>query len=190
MNWKEVQEAVAEQKRTILLYGEIDGEMDVKVKKALTYFNLQSAEEVTMFIDSGGGKIANAFSIYDCIRSSKAPVKAVVMGNCFSAAVTVMLACNTRIATRHSFVMTHFVRNRCVEVFCSDTDEEAERRMFEASRKNAAAIVKIYCERTGCNPERARDLMKRGELVEIKYSADEAKELGFITEVVDTYPYL
>lgn len=98
------------QKR-ILLVGEISRDEQVKFNSDLLYLNvLSSDKEISIFIDSEGGDVDTGMMIFDAIKTSKAPVNAVVCGFCKSAGFVILQACKKRIALPHAQLMFHYPR--------------------------------------------------------------------------------
>lgn len=73
---------------TFYLYGEIDEESVAKVIKWILYENFQSKDTktLTLYINSTGGNLYDAFALIDVIRNSHHVVRTVAVGSVMSAA--------------------------------------------------------------------------------------------------------
>jgi len=73
---------------TFYLYGEIDEESVAKVIKWILYENFQSKDTktLTLYINSTGGNLYDAFALIDVIRNSHHVIRTVAVGSVMSAA--------------------------------------------------------------------------------------------------------
>lgn len=74
-------------KHTHLLNGDIDHESIEKVLRWIIHENLSDEEKVlTIYINSQGGDLGDAFALIDMMRSSKHPIRTIGIGNVMSSA--------------------------------------------------------------------------------------------------------
>ncbi len=78
-------------KRSVYLFGEITEERAARVIKGLRFLDTPR-KKITLYINSMGGNIYDAFAIYDVCRSLKSPLEIIVVGTCMSAATIILLA--------------------------------------------------------------------------------------------------
>jgi ATP-dependent Clp protease, protease subunit len=96
-------------RREIFLWGEISDESAESVVQKILFFNGQSSEEITIFINSPGGVISSGLAIYDAMQYSHAPIKTVCMGLAasFGAIVLCAGAKGKRFTWENARVMIH-----------------------------------------------------------------------------------
>lgn len=99
--------------RVLWLDKEIDESL-FQFEKLIVLWNIQdmglAAKErkpIVMFINSCGGELDYAYSLISTIKASKTPVYAVNMGQCYSSACYIYLACHKRFAIDHSSFLIH-----------------------------------------------------------------------------------
>jgi ATP-dependent Clp protease, protease subunit len=78
-------------RREIFLWGEINDDSAQSVVQKIIYFDGQSSEDITIFINSPGGMISSGLAIYDAMQYSKSDIKTVCMG--FAASMGAVLLC-------------------------------------------------------------------------------------------------
>src|ERR1019366_2072076 len=66
--------------RTVLLFGEINDKVARSITAQLTALSAESDKPIRMFINSPGGHVESADSIFDVIRFVRAPVQIVGTG--------------------------------------------------------------------------------------------------------------
>jgi ATP-dependent Clp protease protease subunit len=91
--------------RSFLLSGDVDADMTVHCWKCLKA--LGETKPITIYINSGGGDVAQGFAIYDMIRSVDVEVTMVVLGIAHSMAGILLQASDVRALYSHSSVMIH-----------------------------------------------------------------------------------
>lgn len=92
----------------ICFYCSIDRKSWLKFNKLLDELNADdSVEDITLRISSSGGEVSYGFAIASLIENSPKPVHGIVDAECCSAALTLLLACKTRVATRCSYFLIH-----------------------------------------------------------------------------------
>lgn len=91
---------------SLFLRGEVNGRMLDRVRDDLA--REPNAIRLSMVIDSHGGSLNDAKEIYRAIRQHPAAIKrATIVGNCCSAAVVVLMACDYRRAQANSRILLH-----------------------------------------------------------------------------------
>ena len=79
-------------RREIFLWGEINDESAASVVQKIIYFDGQSSEDITLFINSPGGMISSGLAIYDAMQYAKSDIKTVCMGLAASMGAVVLCA--------------------------------------------------------------------------------------------------
>lgn len=99
-------------RRTVQLFGDIDDDQAFSIAQTADYFG-NTKGDVRIFINSRGGSVYSALSIYDELRNMRVDkgieTTAIVTGVCMSAAVTILQAFSKRLARKHAAFMVHEV---------------------------------------------------------------------------------
>ena len=183
----DVQEKLNE-RRIITLSNDINREQSDKIRKKLLEFEIESDKEIYLLIDSNGGDTQSAFSICDLISCLKAPVTGIVVGRCSSAAVTILQSCKKRHALKHTFFFLHFVSvSFNFSIHLSDEEIKAifERRRYEGKDQQAKS-EQLVAARTGKSVDDIRKLMREGDVLDARLSAEEAIAYGLIDEIIES----
>lgn len=96
-------------RRQIFLWGEINDESAEAIVKRILFFDMQSSDDITLYINSPGGVISSGLAIYDAMQFAKSDVVTVCMGQAASMAA-VLLCSGTkgkRQAWEHARVLIH-----------------------------------------------------------------------------------
>ena len=97
------------QPRQIFVFSPIDSYSAEFIVQQLLALDRESNEEITMFINSGGGYVTSMFAIIDAMNIIKSPVRTVVMGIAASAAAVIASAGKSRFITQNAQYMLHEV---------------------------------------------------------------------------------
>lgn len=163
------------QKRHLVLMDEVDGEHQEYITNSIIYLNMKDESSViTLIIDSAGGGAIHGYWIADAIENSKAPIRGVVVGAAYSAAMVVLQSCHIRSAYRHAKFMIHGIGFRTASIGSVAFESE-----FAFYRKLTERFLEEVGIRSG-RPERIRELCAN----EIFFFAPEALELNLINEIV------
>ena len=129
------------------LSGEID---EFNIREAIewiTYENFKEEEGkiLTLYVNSGGGDLYQAFALIDVMKQSKYPIRTIGIGSIFSAAFLIFSA-----GTRGKRIIS-----KNTGIMCHQFSEEAEGKYHDikAHMKEAdlcnQRMVNILCEATG-----------------------------------------
>ncbi len=66
--------------RTVFLNGQVDGKSAKHVIDRLMYLDMESHDEIKLYINSPGGYVTDGFAIYDTMKSIKSPVSTICSG--------------------------------------------------------------------------------------------------------------
>ena len=166
--------------RIVFLAGPIIDPIANSVIAQILYLAAQDpGKEIKFYINSPGGILTSALAIYDTMQYVKCPVSTVCVGAAASGAA-VLLAAGTkgkRFALPNAEILLHQVAisglaGQAVEV------EIAAKQVVKLKDK----INKILAKHTGQSLER----LERDTDRDFYLSAQEAKEYGFIDEVIKT----
>lgn len=132
------------------LNGVVDYDTIGKAVQWLIAENLRPLEKgektrhLTLYINSGGGDLYNAFGLIDMMHSSKYPVKTIGIGNVMSAAALI-LACGARghrFLAKNTGVMMHQFSS---EVEGKEHELHSAMRELEFCRKRVHRLLTDYC---------------------------------------------
>ena len=91
----------------IALIGDVDSWENDVVKELL---DLRPKRECVFHIDSMGGSVYGALAITTLIRQRQLQCTGIVLGECSSAAILILAACQRRLVTRYSTLLFHSMR--------------------------------------------------------------------------------
>lgn len=96
-------------RRQIFLWGEINDESAEAIVKRILFFDMQSSDDITLYINSPGGVISSGLAIYDAMQFAKSNIVTVCMGQAASMAAVVLCAGTKgkRQAWEHARVLIH-----------------------------------------------------------------------------------
>lgn len=133
-----------------------------------------TGKKLTVIINSGGGDVWAAVSIYDALKELDAEVTVKVSGLAASAASIITMAGDNIIMSPGSTMMIHRA-----SAFAMGNAEELV-KTIEMLESVEDGIISIYAERTGNSKDVIREMMD----AETWMSAEKAVELGFADDVV------
>lgn len=135
-------------------------------------------EEIDIRLHCVGGDCSEGWAIYDALRRSGKKISATVEGTCASMATVVLLAASERKAVEHAQFLIHDARYMWLYLEEATADKMGD--YAEALAEETQRILDLYVERTGADRAELEEMMK----AEKWFSADRAKELGFISEIL------
>jgi len=165
----------------LLLYGHIssvswwDDEVTPKqFKKDLD--DLGDVEEISVFINSGGGDVFAGQAIYSMLKRHKATINVYVDGLAASIASVVAMAGDTIYMPKNAMMMVH---NPYTFAF---GDSGEFRKMADTLDQVREGIITTYLDKSGMDKQEIIDLMD----AETWMTAEEAVKYGFADEVEET----
>lgn len=136
----------------------------------------KDATKLIVHINSRGGDVNEGFAIHDVLVNSGKEVETIIEGLCASIATIVSLAGTERKMLENSEFFIHNPWGMAV----GDADEVAAYSTeLEAAEKR---ILDFYVAKTGGDADTLKAAMKK----QTNFTSTEAKDLGFITEVIST----
>ena len=175
-------------KRTVLLMGDIDCELSKRVDRQLIDLNTESADPIKLIINSVGGDVDCGVDLIHTIQIIESPVVGIVVGSCKSMAITVLSACDERLATKYSQFFMHALSSG-MRIGSHDTRKDLIERVdhaMSAAKEMERFCIELVAERSGMSVNEVRKLRSDGEKHDRLIMAREAKELGLIDNIVDT----
>lgn len=182
----------------IFIYGDIYNEQS-DMAKAYGYVSLsqvahqlnlakqENADEIVVHIHSRGGDVNEGFAIHDLLTTSGFRITTIVEGLCASIASVIALAGTERRMTSNSefFIHNPWADPTTMTGFTADDYAKRAQDIKAAEDK----LLDFYVAKTGGDKQLIADMMK----VETSLTANQALELKFITDIVQTinaYAYL
>lgn len=183
MNLKHVKN-VLDGKAIILLYGEIGQDPETLlgingrwVASEIDYLQyLDDVSEIEVRINSHGGLVFDALSIFNAIRDSKKPCNTVIDGIAASSAGLIAMAGHKRYMNDFGRLMVH-----APSIPDKDRDE-----MDEKTLKGLDSIADVIAELLTKNSKKSKDEIVKMIEAETWLTAEEALSAGFVDEIIDT----
>jgi len=170
----------------LLLYGDIASEQswfgDEATPKlfAEDLRGLGAVSEITVRINSGGGDVFAAQTIGNLLEDHPATVTAKIDGLCASAATVVACHCDKVVAANDSTYMVHPVKMGLYG-YINATEMKQYMDAIAVIREN---IISLYAKKTGREKGEVAGWMDATSW----WTAPQAKENGFVDELVDGEP--
>jgi ATP-dependent Clp protease, protease subunit len=160
---------------THVLTGEIDDENIDKAIRWLIYENMDTSNTekiLTLYINSTGGSLTDAFGLIDIIKNSKFVVRTIAIGNVMSAAFLIFAAGDKgeRYISKNTSIMCHQFSDSIDSKY---HDIKATMKETESCNKR---MVDILVEATGLAPSRVKAKLLPAS--DVYLTADELIEFG------------
>jgi ATP-dependent Clp protease protease subunit len=155
------------------LNGEIDEYTVIECIKWITYENLDSKDKIlTVYINSTGGSLYDAFALIDIMKNSKFPVRTIAMGACMSAAFLIFASGTKgeRYAAKNASLMCHQFTESMDNKY---HDLKATMRENDLCNQR---MIDILREATGLSAARIKSKLLPAS--DVYLTADEAVDLG------------
>jgi ATP-dependent protease ClpP protease subunit len=178
------------EQRMVFLDGKITPELADNIVKMFLAFDLKSNAPITLLIDSKGGDVKSANKISGFIQALNSPVDGLVIGECSSMAIDILLSCRTRRALQCAIFFMHFTRHGFEVVLDSEHVSEEilhgfERRMTDDKK----AREEFYAKQLKKTPEEIHKLFHLGEKYDLHYTAAQALGIGLVTEIDTNFKF-
>ena len=168
-----------EKSAELILYGSIgsdeywDDISDKVFKQDIE--NLGDVENIILHINSPGGSVFSAVAIANTLKNHKAKITANIDGLAASAATIITSACDTVKMPKNALFMVH---NPITFAYGNNQDMKKTLEMLD---KVKDSIIETYLNKAKTDKETLSELMDN----ETWMNAEEAKEYGFIDEILD-----
>ena len=168
-----------EKSAELILYGSIgsdeywDDISDKAFKQDIE--NLGDVENITLHINSPGGSVFSAVAIANILKNHKAKVTANIDGLAASAATIITSACDTVRMPKNALFMIH---NPITFAYGNNQEMQKTVQMLDKVKNS---IIETYLNKTKTDKETLSELMDN----ETWMNAEEAKEYGFVDEILD-----
>jgi ATP-dependent Clp protease protease subunit len=166
--------------RILLLDTALDDEIGAQLCAQLVLLSLEDpATDISLWINSPGGSVTAMLAIADTMRLVPNDVSTVVLGMAYSAG-QFLLCCGTqgkRYALPHAKVLLH---QGSAGIGGSAVDIELQ---ADDLRHMRDTVLEIIAERTGKTSQQVFEDSLRDHM----FTAEEARDYGFVDEVVDDF---
>jgi ATP-dependent protease ClpP protease subunit len=147
----------------------------------------RSREDIALIINSDGGDIPCTHRFCDQMKLMvDVPITGVVVGICWSAAVSILQTCSYRYAFPHADFFLHYSSDSfrySLGLSEADIRGKFERALVEA-KYHQAISEEIIAGRTDKTVEQVRNAMRDGDILAKHFSSREADEFGLIDRIV------
>ena len=168
-----------EKSAELILYGSIgsdeywDDISDKAFKQDIE--NLGDVENIILHINSPGGSVFSAVAIANTLKNHKAKVTANIDGLAASAATIITSACDVVRMQKNALFMIH---NPITFAYGNNQEMQKTVKMLDKVKNS---IIETYLSKTKADKKTLSELMDN----ETWMSAEEAKEYGFVDEILD-----
>lgn len=172
-----IKEGIDFKNRRLYLFADVDSDTVSTMVKAINHFNDEDSDlAIEIYIRTDGGVVEDMFSLYDAIRTSKAPIHTFGSGGVASAGVLILAAGHSRWAYENCWLMHHLSKQ------VTEGDEREIFAQAEANQKLAASTYKLLARHTKKTAKTwEREATKKGE---VWLNAEEMMEWGIIDEII------
>lgn len=161
--------------RQIFVFAPIDDYSAQFIIQQLLMLDRDSNDEITMFINSGGGYVSSMFSIIDTMNIVKSPIRTVVMGIAASAAAAIAACGDTRLITQNSQYMLHEVSSLTYGSMSSMEEDMAQ------SLAQQNKMINILSAKTKQSPDTIKNTITKTDKF---FSATDAVNFGLADKVI------
>ena len=166
--------------REIFLTEEIGAQSCSCLITQLMYLNRNEPErEITLYINSPGGLVADGLAVYDVIRLLDAPVRTVCVGTCASMGAILFLAGTKRDILEHGRIMIHDPAFGSGHDIGGKKPHQIQSELDELNRCREA-LARIISERT----KKPLSEIYEATAKDTYFSAQEALEYGLATSIL------
>ena len=161
----------------LILYGDIGDSFwdDISSKEIVSQLEKLDVDNIIVNINSNGGGTTAAIAISNALKRHKAKVTANIDGIVASAATIITSACDIVKMPKNALFMIHNPWTIAMG------EEKDFNKMAETLSKVKNSIIESYVSKTDLSREKISELMDK----ESWFSATEAKEYGFIDEIIE-----
>lgn len=161
--------------RQIFVFAPIDDYSAQFIIQQLLMLDRDSNDEITMFINSGGGYVSSMFAIIDTMNMVKSPIRTVVMGIAASAAAVIACCGDSRLITQNSQYMLHEVSS--ITFGTMSTMQEDMQQSLQQQNK----LVNIVAQKTKQSPDTISNMVNKTDKF---FSATDAVNFGLADKVI------
>lgn len=168
--------------RTLYLMGDVDEDMLTNLAKNLNLLQQRGSNNpINIILNSGGGCVQSALSMYDLIQASECHVTITVIGEASSSACLILQAADLRKAYKRSTIMWHGG---------TDSQPELPTGEYRAAFNHSWVLEKFAYDIVYNRMKKAQPKLKPSQYLKkvtsgIYLAADAAVAEGLIDEVIE-----
>ena len=164
----------------IMIYGEIGDYWDgLDASTLAARIKAASGDSITVRLNTPGGSVFTAQAFYSLLRASGKTVNVFIDGICASAGTIISSAGDSVNMPENAIFMIH---NPMTSLYGANAEEMRE--TADILDKVQETIIAAYRNKTGQTDEKLKELMAKDSYL----TASEAKELGFIDNILGSLP--
>lgn len=158
--------------------GDINEDSIGKAIRWVVYENLKSDEPLTLYINSDGGNLPDAFALIDVMRMSKAPIRTIGIGSICSSAFMIFAAGTKgqRFIGQNTIIMCHQFTDSPVGKY-----HDLKTKLKENERINAR-MVSLLADCSDLSEKEVKTKLLSPS--DVWLSADELVELGIADSIL------
>lgn len=159
------------------LWGDVEG---VSFADIDAFCNSIPADDnvIEIRLHCDGGLVTEGWAMYDRLRATGKEITCIVEGNAASMATVVLMAAPKE--RRKAYQNAHILVHNPWAVVMTAADADDMQKMANDLKAEQERLVNLYVERCGIDRETIQNLMNEDKFI----TADEAKELGIIGEII------
>lgn len=168
--------------RTLYLMGDVDEDMLTNLAKNLNLLQQRGSNNpINIILNSGGGCVQSALSMYDLIQASECHVTITVIGEASSSACLILQAADLRKAYKRSTIMWHGG---------TDSQPELPTGEYRAAFNHSWVLEKFAYDIVYNRMKKAQPKLKPSQYLKkvtsgVYLAADAAVTEGLIDEVIE-----
>ena len=167
------------QKKPFLhLQGRVDPKMRSEMERRIEQLSINGSPHFELFISSDGGDFHDGMRIAEMIQDYAGCVTGTVVRYAASAAVSILLMCDVRRATRSSILLAHNVRVEIPSEIFRNKHKLAQ--TVQDALAAADFVEDMYADKLKMSKRRVRAFLREDRTL----TAKEALELGIIHEIL------
>lgn len=163
--------------------GEINTDKLRMVLESLGYLITKGSPDIQVLISSNGGDVDSGLLIYDVIDTYPGKTFGKVFSKARSMGAIILQACTTREATRHSYILIHYVSKRSVTLDVLN-NEKKRQEIIQELVKIQEKIYQILERRT----KKSREEIVAKCALDEDMTAEQALEFGLISKITESSP--
>lgn len=161
----------------IFLVDEITPKSANLLIQKLMYLDSKDLGEITLYINSPGGKVISGLAVYDYIKVMKSPVKTVCIGDAASMGAIIFLAGEKREMLPHTRILIHDPSYGHLDV--SGKKPHEIQRGVDSLNKVRGTLAEIIAEKTGKDIDEIYKITAEDNY----FTAEEAIDFGLATGI-------
>lgn len=168
--------------RMIFLYGNVTSVLVNSIIKQVLLLDRINHEEITLFINTGGGSVDSGMALYDILHIVKSPIHTIVTGAAYSMGAILLLAGKKRSILKNSRIMFHLPIISFEKAHINQVSFENTHNELKKTKKLLLDIVLSKTDNFNNNKELFLDILEKRDFF---LGAKEAKEYKIIDKILE-----